>query len=454
MEKKKSDVALSSVYAGVFLTTMKFVVGLSTGSIGIISEAVHSSLDLVTALITFLSIKISGKPADSSHNYGHGKVESLSALVGTVLLFATSAWIVYEAYNRLISGKNEIEITWYSFAIIIISIGIDISRSRALYRIAKETKSQALEADALHFASDIYSSGVVLVGLACAYLGFHAADSYAAIVVSLVVLKAGFTLAKSTIEVLMDAAPHGTVEKITSIVNTVDGIFSLDKVRARPSGPNMYVDLKIEVSRKNSSDQVDEIQNQIEKKLKTEFGENTDITINFKTIALNNESIIERIQIVANNNDVYVHDIDIHQLGVKKEVSFHLEVSEKLSLEQAHEIATKMEKILTKDLGDDFDIVIHIEPYEEHIEKGTQLNVSKILDLGNNLKQISHKYPEIVEVHDIKGYKSKNKLFLTVHMVFDKKVALKDAHQISDDIERKIKNKFSKIEKFTIHVEV
>ncbi|MEZ7820918.1 MAG: cation diffusion facilitator family transporter, partial [Patescibacteria group bacterium] len=164
MKNKKEIVALGSVFAGVGLTLTKFIVGILTGSMGIISEAAHSLLDLVAAIMTFFAVKVGDKPADEAHNYGHGKVESVSALIETGLLFVTGFWIIYESINRLISKNTEIKTTWYSFAVVILSIVIDVTRSRALNKVAKETNSQALEADALHFSSDILSSGVVLLG--------------------------------------------------------------------------------------------------------------------------------------------------------------------------------------------------------------------------------------------------------------------------------------------------
>ncbi len=211
---KKQSVALSSVFASVALTLLKLVVGLTTGSMGILSEAAHSFLDFGAALLTFLSVRVSDKEADEKHHFGHQKVESVSALIETGLLFLTSAWIIYEAVKRLAGGKVEIEVTWYAYAVMIISIIVDFSRSRALKRIAKETKSQALEADALHFSSDILSSLTVIAGLIFVSLGIAKADAIAAIGVALFVLHAGYRLGRRTIDVLVDATPPGLSEKL------------------------------------------------------------------------------------------------------------------------------------------------------------------------------------------------------------------------------------------------
>ena len=164
MIKEKKTVALSSIVAAVFLTGFKFVVGFITGSLGLLSEALHSCLDLMAAVITFFSVRISDKPADEKHNFGHGKVENLSALIQTMLLLVTCVWIVYEALHRLITKNVEIEVNIWAYVVIISSIIVDFSRSRVLNRVAKKYNSQALEADALHFSTDIWSSCVVLLG--------------------------------------------------------------------------------------------------------------------------------------------------------------------------------------------------------------------------------------------------------------------------------------------------
>src|SRR3989339_236206 len=175
--KEKKSIALTSVIAAIFLTGFKLVIGLLTGSLGILSEALHSALDLVAAIITFFAVRFADVPPDEGHNYGHGKIENYSALVETLLLVITCAWIIYEAIRRLITHEVHIEVTVWSFAVIVTSIIIDFSRSRALYKVAKKHDSQALEADALHFSTDIWSSTVVLIGLIGVTFNFQYADS-------------------------------------------------------------------------------------------------------------------------------------------------------------------------------------------------------------------------------------------------------------------------------------
>jgi cation diffusion facilitator family transporter len=278
---KKSSVALASVFASFVLTVFKLIVGLITGSIGILSEAAHSLIDLGAALLTYFAVKIGDKEADSHHHYGHQKIESVSALVETGLLFLTSMWIIYEAITRLGTGKAEVDMTWYAFAVMILSILIDYSRSRALKKVAKETKSQALEADALHFNSDIFSSLTVIVGLIFVSLGIAKADAIAAIGVSLFVLHAGYSLGRRTVNVLIDTTPEGISEKINTIANQVEGVISVKRVRAREVGATIFIDMMITVKKTLSIEKAHLICDDIEANIKTSIP-NADITIHFE----------------------------------------------------------------------------------------------------------------------------------------------------------------------------
>jgi cation diffusion facilitator family transporter len=251
--QEKHSAALTSLFAAVALTGFKIVVGVLTGSLGILAEAAHSGLDLVAALMTFLAVRISGRPPDRTHHYGHGKVENLSALFETLLLLITCVWIVREAVHRLLSHSVEIEITWWSFAVMLTSIGIDASRSRVLSRAATKYNSQALEADALHFETDIWSSAVVILGLAAVKaaqwwpsLGFlRNGDAVAALGVSAVVVWVSVQLGRRTIDALLDRAPAGMEERIAAAVEAVPGVRNCHQVRVRYSGPMLFIDLHI-----------------------------------------------------------------------------------------------------------------------------------------------------------------------------------------------------------------
>ena len=242
---EKKNVAMSSIIAAVFITTAKIIVGVLTSSLGIISEALHSALDLVAAIVTYFAVHIADQPADKSHHYGHGKVESLSALIETVLLVVTCAWIIYEAINRLITGNVHLQVTFWSYAVIILSIVIDFSRSRALMRVAKKHNSQALEADALHFSTDIWSSAVVLLGLICAQIGWNRADSIAALSVALIVLGVSYRLGKKAVDNLLDKAPDELMPIIKKILKECPEVLSYHSLRVRQSGADTFIEMSI-----------------------------------------------------------------------------------------------------------------------------------------------------------------------------------------------------------------
>jgi len=245
MKKEKNRVALFSVLAAIFLTSFKLVVGVLTGSLGILSEALHSGLDLVAAVITLFSVRISDKPADKQHNYGHGKIENFSAFIETILLLITCVWIVSEAIDRLVTGNTHIEISIWSYVVVISSIVVDVSRSRALYKVAKKHNSQALEADALHFSTDVWSSSVVLFGLICANFGFYFADSIAALLVAVIVLFVSFRLGKKAVDVLLDKAPEETITLVEQTLNSFPEVKLYHHLKVRTAGADTFIKFNI-----------------------------------------------------------------------------------------------------------------------------------------------------------------------------------------------------------------
>jgi len=264
MSTEKEKVAGFSVLAAVFLTGFKLLVGAITGSLGILSEALHSALDLVAAIITYFSVRISDKPADENHNFGHGKVENLSAFIETILLLVTCVWIIYEGVNRLISGNTHIEVTVWSFVVVILSIAIDYSRSRALYKVAKKHNSQALEADALHFATDIWSSGVVLLGLVCAKFGFFFADSIAALAVALIVLGVSYKLGRRAIDVLLDRAPKELFDEVAALLDQQKEVQCYHDLKVRVAGADTFINVTIHLHPELSLTQAHAISHKVE----------------------------------------------------------------------------------------------------------------------------------------------------------------------------------------------
>jgi cation diffusion facilitator family transporter len=267
MQKEKKRVALFSVFAAIFLTGFKSVVGLMTGSLGILSEALHSCLDLFAAVITYFSVRVSDKPADQEHNYGHGKVENFSALIETFLLLITCVWIVYEAVHRIRTGKVHIEVNIWSYLVVISSILVDYTRSRSLKRVAKKYNSHALEADALHFSTDIWSSVVVLLGLISVSFGFQFADSIAALGVACVVLVVCWQLGKKSVDVLLDTAPRETIDLVKRTLAEFPEVKHFHSLKVRTAGADTFVKVNVHLDPEMSLRQVHEICDQIENEL-------------------------------------------------------------------------------------------------------------------------------------------------------------------------------------------
>jgi cation diffusion facilitator family transporter len=284
--KEKNSAALSSVIAAVGLTAFKIIVGVLTGSLGILAEAAHSGLDLVAALVTFFAVRMSAKAADKQHQYGHGKIENLSALFETLLLLATSVWIIYEAVQRLFFKPVTVEISIWAFLVMATSMVIDYTRSRILLKTAKKYHSQALEADALHFSTDIWSSAVVILGLILVKISesfsglkfLGKADAIAAMVVALIVIYVSVQMGIRTIMGLLDSAPEGIEEKIKEIVNAVPGVSNCHAVRVRESGPNLFVEVHVELPPRTTVKTADAKTDLIEAKVKEKYPD-MDITI-------------------------------------------------------------------------------------------------------------------------------------------------------------------------------
>ncbi len=272
--------------AAVGLTTFKIVVGIATGSLGILAEAAHSGLDLVAALMTFFAVRISGRPADTRHLYGHGKVESLSALFETVLLLVTCVWIIWGAIDRLVYHNIEIEVTFWSFAVMATSIVVDVSRSRMLYRAARKHNSEALEADALHFSTDIWSSAVVILGLVCvkasdwipAWSFLRYADAVAAIMVALIVVHVSAKLGLRTIQALIDTVPSGTDRQIIAAVEALPGVTDCHNVRVRYSGPRPFVDVHVLLDGRQTLREAHDLTEEIERAIQSVLPE-ADVTV-------------------------------------------------------------------------------------------------------------------------------------------------------------------------------
>src|SRR5689334_23325200 len=352
---RKTSVAAISILASGSMAAAKLVVGFAIGSLALISEALHSSIDLIATIITWAVVRVSDQPADAEHHYGHGKFESLSALGITALLYILAGGILVEAYSRLSEGTAPPTISAVPFVVLVIDIAVNFWRARALHRAARETRSQALAADALHFASDVLGSLAVIAGLVLAGLGFWWGDAAAAIAVAVMIGFLGLKMTRATVETLLDRAPEGITEKAEAAIRTVPGIVDVERTRVRMVGPTYFIDTIAKVPRTYPIDRVEEIKRQAQAAVSHALGD-ADISFTAIPVALNDESVRERIMVIARNSGLAIHHVTVHDLGGKLIVSIDLEVDGDMELTAAHDVAQSLEQSIRGEFGSDVEV--------------------------------------------------------------------------------------------------
>ncbi len=457
MQREKKAVALNSIFAAVFITVMKVVVGIATGSLGILSEAAHSGLDLVAAAVTYFSVRVSDKPADAEHQYGHGKIESFSAFVETGLLLLTCVWIVYEAGKRLFFHSVDIEPTIWAFVVMAISIVVDLWRSRRLRRIADKYDSQALQADALHFSTDVWSSSVVILGLAVVMAGrtYHVpwlakADPIAALFVACIVVYVSSRLALQTVDTLLDAAPAGVRNRIIEEVRRVDGVLEVDRVRIRRSGSRYFADISIAMSRNVTFQKSEQVANEVSSRIRGLLPD-ADVMVNAVARASRQESLFDQIRAVATRNNLNVHDISVQDIAGKLHVEQHVELDERLSLKEAHDRVTRLEMEMKRDVPEISSILTHIESEPATIETGDGL--LKVPTFEKRLQAVTEGFPEVVDMHDLMFKRIGGRLYLSLHITMQDDLPLSRVHDIQTAVEGRFRQEVPELFRVLIHPE-
>jgi cation diffusion facilitator family transporter len=457
MQAEKRSVAGNSVLAAIAITGMKIVVGVTTGSLGILSEAAHSGLDLIAAVITFFSVSVSDKPADADHQYGHGKVENFSAFIETGLLLLTCVWIIYEAIERLFFRRVEVEPSMWAFAVMVTSIGVDLWRSRALGRIAGKYDSQALEADALHFSTDVWSSSVVILGLLLVMLGraYHVdwlrdADPLAALVVAGIVVHVSWRLARKTVDALLDAAPTGVRSKIIEAVRRVEGVIEVDRVRIRRAGNRYFADVRIALARTVTFQHSGRVAELVTEAVH-EVLPDADVTVNSVPRADRKENIFDQIRAVATRHNLNVHDVSVQDLNGQLHVEQHLELDERLLLKDAHDRVTALEAEMREEIPEISSILTHIESEPATIEPGDEIVRDAALE--RHLKAIAAEFPEVLDMHEIQIKRVRGRLYVSCHCTLSDELPLSRVHDIQTDLEIRFKQDAPELFRVLIHPE-
>ncbi len=457
MRGEKRAVAQNSVTAAIGITVLKAIVGISTGSLGILSEAAHSGLDLVAAVITLMSVRVSDKPADAEHQYGHGKVENFSAFIETGLLLLTCVWIVYEATKRLFFHHVEIEPSVAAFVVMFISIVVDVWRSRRLKRIADKWDSQALHADALHFSTDVWSSSVVILGLAAVMLGrklgvgwLAGADPIAALAVAGVVVYVSWRLARQTIDALLDAAPPGVRAQIIGAVSGVEGVLEVDRARIRRAGNRYFADLDIGMHRNVTFQKSEQLGQRVTEAVHRVLPD-ADVVVHSVPRARGGENIFERIRAVAARANFNVHDISVQDLAGRLHVEQHLELDERLSLKEAHDQVTVLETEIRREVPEISSILTHIESEPATIEAGSEIARDRRLEQA--VRKIARHVAEVVDIHEITVKRVRDKLYLSCHCTLPDTLPLSRVHDIQTELEIRLKQEAPELFRVLIHPE-
>lgn len=456
--REKRSVALSSLLAAALLTTLKVAVGVLTGSLGILSEAAHSGLDLVAATVTLLSVRVADKPADSSHPFGHGKVENLSAFIETALLLVTCAWIMVEALRRLFFREVHVEPSLWAFAVMFISVTLDTVRSRALFRVARKYNSQALEADALHFSTDVYSSSVVILGLALVYLAeqqnlpwLRDADPVAALVVAGIIVYISLRLGKRTVDALVDAAPEGASAQVAQAVSGVPGVLQHERIRVRQSGGRLFIDLGVTLESNIPFEHARSVVEAVEAKVQGLFPA-ADVVVHAVPRPPAASDLLEKIRAVAHRASYEVHDVTAYEVKGRVTVNLDLELDPGLRLDKAHDIASRLEAEILSEIKEVGEVNIHIEPRLSRVESGNEARSARSA-MERKLLDIARETPGLVDCHALEAHQVGGNVHVSLHATLEPDLALTRVHDITEDLEFRFRKAFPQTFKVSIHAE-
>lgn len=461
-DREKNHAALSSVLWALFLTCIKLVAGLATNSLGILSEALHSGLDLVAAGITFVAVRVASRPADKGHPYGYGKVESLSALVETLLLLVTCGWIVREAVERLFFDAPEVTPSWWGMGVIAVSLVVDINRSRMLHRVAKKHNSQALEADAMHFTTDIWSSAVVLLGLACVWASsflpsghpltpvLHMADAGAALVVSGIVVVVGAKLCRRAVASLLDGGARRHTEIIEQALMREVPLYGVRRLRVRESGSSVFVDLVITVPASLPLDAAHGISCEVEAVVREAVAE-ADVTVHVEPAVAHEDSILQLARTLAAARDLSIHNLVLSTDGDNQLVFVHVEAPPAMRLDEAHALVDAFEQTLARRLGT-ARIITHIEPDDRlgWQEASCPANAEAIRAAVDAMMP---QFPSVRDLHDLRIYRIGDTPLLSFHCHVDASLTVAEAHELASRMEAALRKIMPELGRILIHTD-
>ncbi len=455
--EQKAAVAMSSALAALGMTLLKLAAGVASGSLGILSDAAHSGLDLAGAGLTYLSVRVADKPADEDHPYGHAKVENISAFVEVFLMLVSSLWIGFEAVERVARREIGIHYSAWLLLVLALSMSVDIWRSRRLRVVAAETRSAALEADAAHFSSDIWATAAVFTGLLLSWTGVHFhisrlryADSIAAMLVALMIILFAWRIGLRTVSALVDATPKETRGRVLSEVRHVDGVLAVDQARMRSAGGAHFADLTLSMSRQLTFQRTEQLVQEATEAVRRVLPE-ADVVI--RTVARESatESIFDRVRAVALRNNVVLHDVSVQTYGKGLRIEQHIEVNEQLPLLKAHSFVRRIEDEIRIELPQIESVLTHIESEPATIEK-PQLQ-ARDRTMEQQLRSAAAQMPEILDVHEVVVSRTGDRFHLSCHCTMPDDLEMQRVHQVITHLEDRFKSDCPEVDRVLIHPE-
>lgn len=436
----KQRAAILSVMATILLTAAKIVGAIISGSLALLTDALQGLVDVGSTLFTWFAVRASDKPADDEHHYGHGKVEALAALVETAILFTLAGAILWEAGNRLWTNVIEhVAVTPLVIGVMLLSMTVDAIRWRSLTKVAKETGSEALAGEATHFSADFIGSALVLIGLIGVWKGFERADTIAAFVIAAYTAFSAYRLARRVLDTLMDTAPRGVSERLREATEAVPGVVGINWLRIRPAGGHVHGELGISVSRTLPLDRVTAIKAELAAAL-LEAEPGADITITADPVAVDDETALERVLLIALKLKIPVHHVTVHSIGDKLSVSLDMEVDADLPLSEAHEIATRLETAIRAEFGGETEVETHIEPMETGQPHGHNAAWETVEDIGKALAGEAAKLGgPIHDIHSVRVRQTAKGLVVNYHCRVDPALDVACVHDAVDAIERAVR---------------
>lgn len=444
-------VALISILAAVVLIAAKLIAGILSGSLSLLSEAAHSGLDAGATLLTYVAVRIASRPPDREHPYGHGKAENISALIETVLLLILALAIVREAFDRLTGEAHPVEATWYAFAVMGLSIVVDASRARVLKKAGRRYHSPALEADALHFTADLLTSTAVIIGLVLVRAGFPEADAYGGLFIGAYVGFSAIRLGRRSVDVLMDRAPTGGIERIEHAALDVEGVEEVRRARLRYVGGQPQADVTIAISRTVPLETAHQVTEKVEQSVQALL-EGADVVVHVEPLA-DERQITQRVLAVAARDPRVrqVHNVVCTYQSDGVHVSLHAKFPGAMTLQEAHSIAEELESELMKDMSAVSRVDTHIEPLE-----ATAL-ASEVTETQADLvmwaTHLAERQPEVRSCHEVVVSETEHGLSLVMHCDAAAGLSVEAVHNASTRIEDEIHRRWKQVERVTVHFE-